>query len=241
MSNSADLQFDRAEFPETAARTECAYCHAPLTGSYFQINDSMACEACRYRLEATAPNGIGVARFARAAGAGTGAAIAGALLYYAISALTGYEFGLIAIVVGFGVGSAVRWGSRGRGGWRYQVLAMTLTYLAIVATYVPPIIKELREQDAKFAAAGGTDSATSNASAEAAADPKTPPSFGAFLISLAVFTAFVCAVPFLAGLQNIMGIVIIAIGLYEAWKLNRKIPMTISGPHALNRAPAVAG
>jgi hypothetical protein len=240
MSNSADLQFDRAEFPEAAAPTGCAFCQAPLVASYFQVNGRMACEGCRYRMEAAEPGGLGVGRFARAVGAGTAAAIAGALLYYAISALTGYEFGLIAIVVGFAVGSAVRWGSKGRGGWRYQVLAMALTYLAIVATYVPPIIKELREQDGKSASAAADGSAAA-ASTEATAEAKTPPSLGAFLISLAVFTAFVCAVPFLAGLQNIMGIVIIGIGLYEAWKLNKRIPLTITGPHTLNRAPAVAG
>ncbi len=41
-----------------------------------------------------------------------------------IAALTGYEFGLIAVLVGLAVGIAVRKGSSGRGGWRYQVLAM---------------------------------------------------------------------------------------------------------------------
>jgi hypothetical protein len=56
----------------------------------------------------------------------------------------------------------------------------------------------------------------------------------------ACFAAFVCAVPFLAGLQNFVGIVIIGIGLYEAWKLNRRIPLTIRGPHAINRTPSLS-
>ena len=73
-------------------------------------------------------------------------------MYYAITAISGYEFGLIAIVVGFGVGTAVRWGSNGRGGKRYQALAMALTYLAIVATYIPPIVQGFREGAAETSA-----------------------------------------------------------------------------------------
>ena len=47
----------------------------------------------------------------------------------------------------------------------------------------------------------------------------------------------VLAIPFLAGLENIMGIIIIGIGLYEAWKLNRREALTITGPHAIARTP----
>jgi hypothetical protein len=240
MSNSVDLQFDRAEFPDAATPTACAFCHAAVIGSYFQVNERVACEACRYRLDSAELSGTGVGRFVRAAGAGTAAAIAGALLYYAISALTGYEFGLIAIVVGVGVGSAVRWGSRGRGGWRYQTLAMALTYLAIVATYVPPIVKQVREHAATRVAGEPGSVASPDTSRDAAADATKPPSLGRFLIALVVFAAFVCAVPFLAGLRNIMGLVIIGIGLYEAWKINRRIPLTITGPHVINRAPSAS-
>jgi hypothetical protein len=42
--------------------------------------------------------------------------------------------------------------------------------------------------------------------------------------------------PFMAGASNIMGIIIIGIGLYEAWKLNRRIPL--SGPFRFGAAPA---
>src|SRR2546422_2854982 len=55
----------------------------------------------------------------------------GAGLYFGIEAATGYELGLVAVVVGLMVGGAVRKGSNGRGGWRYQALAMFLTYCAV--------------------------------------------------------------------------------------------------------------
>ena len=48
------------------------------------------------------------------------------------------------------------------------------------------------------------------------------------------------AAPFLGGTSNIMGILIIGIGLYEAWKINRRVPL--SGPFRFGPAtpPLVA-
>jgi hypothetical protein len=109
----------------------CAACNRAITSSYYLANERTLCGLCRNDLERAMNSGSGVGRFARATGAGLVAAFLGFLLYYGIARLTGYEFGLIAIVVGFGVGSAVRWGSNGRGGWAYQGLAMALTYLPL--------------------------------------------------------------------------------------------------------------
>ena len=115
MASDGSLQFDQAEF-ENPAQSQCAECQRPLSGAYYDVNGLTMCEAYRYQVEARLNAGSGAVRFIRAAGGGLAAAIGGAVLYYAISALTGYEFGLIAIVVGFAVGTAVRWGSNGRGG-----------------------------------------------------------------------------------------------------------------------------
>ena len=51
--------------------------------------------------------------------------------------MTDSEWGLVGIALGLFVGFAVRKGSGGRGGWRYQALAMALTYLSITASHVP--------------------------------------------------------------------------------------------------------
>jgi hypothetical protein len=48
--------------------------------------------------------------------------------------------------------------------------------------------------------------------------------------------AFALVLPFLGGFQNLMGIVIIAIGLYEAWKVNRSTPFSVSGPFMVGEA-----
>jgi hypothetical protein len=256
MSETDTLQFDHAEFQQGAAPMTCAVCNERIFRSYFQINDAVACTTCRYRLEQTGVETSGVGRFLRAAGAGVAAAVGGAVLYYAISALTGYEFSLIAIVVGFAVGRAVHWGSHGRGGWRYQTLAMVLTYVAIASTYIPPIIRAIRERPAEAAATQTTGAPSADAvsapepaaAADAPAEtpPVTPadkgkdvkPSLGGFLLAIALLLAFACAAPFLAGAQNVIGLVIIGIGVYEAWKLNKHVPIVISGPHAIAPSPA---
>ena len=241
MSDTNNLQFDQAEFQDGAPATVCGFCGQQILGSYFQVNNAIACEACRFRLQTSLDAGSGAARFLRAAGAGSAAALAGAALYYAISAMTGYEFGLISIVVGVAVGTAVRWGSYRRGGWRYQALAMALTYLAIVATYVPMIIDGIRKAPAEAVAVAGQSAGVRSTEATRAAQPAAvpalkPPSFGRFLLVVALLVAFVCAAPFLAGLQNIIGLIIIGIGMYEAWKLNRRAPLIVTGPHAIAHA-----
>jgi hypothetical protein len=242
MSEGSELQFDRAEYATQQGGAACAQCQTPLFGHYFDVDGHTVCEKCRYLLESQLTAGSSAGRFLRAAGAGLLAAAAGAILYYAIAAISGYEFGLIAVVVGYAVGAAVRWGSHGRGGWRYQTLAIMLTYLAIVATYVPPLIQGLREGAAKRAAAEQQETAKGPAEARAvpaaAVTTTTSESEGAgsVVLFILIIGAIAVVAPFLGGLENIMGIVIIGIGLYEAWKMNRRHVMTITGPHALATA-----
>ena len=57
-----------------------------------------------------------------AAGAlGLGAGIVGAAIYYAVIAITHLEIGIVAILIGYMVGRAVRKGARGHGGLRFQI------------------------------------------------------------------------------------------------------------------------
>jgi hypothetical protein len=41
--------------------------------------------------------------------------------------------------------------------------------------------------------------------------------------------------PFLGGTQNLIGVLIIGIGLYEAWKVNRAGKFEVAGPFAVGR------
>src|SRR5688572_27908229 len=145
MSDAAGLQLDRAEFDGSHA-TSCSACANTLTTEYYEANGAMVCAGCCATLRAVGTAGTSLTRGTRALAAGAAAGLAGSILYYAILAISGYEFGLIAIVVGMAVGKAVNWGAHGRGGWRYQTSAISLTTLPIVSSYVPLIVNGIRKQ-----------------------------------------------------------------------------------------------
>lgn len=83
------------------------------------------------------------------------------------------------------------------------------------------------------------DGAAAAATTTEAAAGEAQPGLGTVLFGIGVLLLIVCAAPFLAGIQNVIGIIIIGIGMYEAWKLNRRVPLVITGPHAL-AAPRAA-
>lgn len=243
--SGGDLQLDRAEYSDaSAAGLTCAVCKQPIHHNYFDVNGKQICERCRYNLETTLKSGSGVGRFVRAVIFGSIAAAVGAGIYYAVLALTGYEIGIVAIIVGFLVGKAVSMGSNGVGGWKYQLLAVFLTYLAIVSTYVPFIIKEVKnirddkEKKVATAPANPADQKEKEAQKPPAAKPADK-DVEQMNLGLALVFAFlfIMAVPFLAGLQNFIGWIIIAIGLYQAWKMNRKVVLNITGPFQVGSAP----
>ena len=238
------LQFDRAEIEEGPAGRQapsCGFCRTPLYSSYFDVGGQMACEACRFRIEEQLQKGPGVAGFFRAGGAGLAAAVAGCGLYFAVRALTGYDIGLISILVGLMVGKAVSWGSRRHGGWLYQSLAMFLTYMAIVSTYIPLLITEFREQmEGKSSAVAPGAAAPGSAPAKSAPKPAEEASitFGEGVVAVVAVFALAAALPFLAGFQNVIGLLIIAFGLWEAWKTNKRQKVEILGPLDLGAAPS---
>jgi hypothetical protein len=191
----AGLQFDKAEISGEPLLT-CAACKTPITGEYYQVNGQNFCAKCRTNIESFAAGGSEITRFGRAVGAGIVAGFGGFLLYWVILELTHINFGLIAIVVGWMVGAAVRWGSNRMGGRFYQVLAVVITYVAICSTYIPLVLR------------------------------------GAPHPADEVFFAFIFAMkaPWLEGPSNIIGWIIIAFGLMQAWQMNRELKMNVSGP-----------
>jgi hypothetical protein len=244
------LQFDKAEAVDGAAppAADCGRCGQPLVGSYYQLNAQPVCERCKTQVEYDRMSTSGSGRFLRAGLFGLGAALAGGALWYAVRATTGYEIGLIAVVVGLMVGASVRAGSRGRGGRLYQVLAVALTYFGICVNYVPDIVKVLRQppaaevQPAVPSAPAGPAAATPGA-APPAAVPATASSAAEapvamqMLMALGFILAFALAAPFLGGFENIIGVLIIGFALWEAWKLNRAVPLQIEGPFRLSTPP----
>ena len=199
----------------------CAACKRPLTQSYYTANRAIICDQCHGQFRAYLAGGSRFKRAFAATALGLLAGLAGAALWYAVRKITGYEIGLIAIAVGLMVGVAVRKGSKGRGGWFYQTLAIVLTYCCICAQYMPDIVEGLMQKfrehhaapagPAKNPAAGNAhDKAPAkNAPAEKPApDDAAAPKPGVVKMTLAVacflVIAFIIslALPFLAGVQK---------------------------------------
>lgn len=148
------LQFDRIEpLSSGTGGATCAHCHRSIVTTYYAIGDKTICETCSQAVFAAFQGGFRLVRFSKALLAGLIAAIICAAGWLAIVKLTGYVFGLIAVVVGVVVGIAVRKGASGRGGWLYQGLAVVLTYLAIASSYVPDIISAMCENEAEMESA----------------------------------------------------------------------------------------
>jgi hypothetical protein len=218
------LSFDKAKFDERPSSMSCAYCGKDLFGAYYEVNTRSACEECRFSLERARAAGSPFGRAVRAVLGGGAGGIVGAGIYYAVLALWNMEFGLVAIVVGLLVGFGVRWGSGGIGGRRYQFLAAAITYLAIVSTYVPFLVEEAQRQ--------------SEASETAAtAEPEIELTAATVVVALAAMVAVILALPFLGGLENVIGILIIGFALYEAWRVNAYAPFQVEGPFQIGAKP----
>ena len=194
------MQFETAEGIQPGP-SPCAICRAPLSTEYHQINGQPLCAVCRAREEAAYAQDNHGARFVTAAGYGFGAALGGGLLYWGFVKVTHIEFGLMAIAVGWLVGKAVMKGSNMRGGRRYQYLALALTYISITLSYAALVVEAMMNSQAGVSAPG-------------------------FLVLLPIMLA----APFLAGFSKVIGWVIIAIGLFEAWKQTRAAPFSSGGP-----------
>jgi len=233
------LQFDRAERAGQTPGTACSFCQQPIAGSYYEINGKVSCLGCRGQIMAAWNRGSPALRFAKALGLGAAAAALGAGVYFGVEALTGYEFGLIAVVVGLLVGAAVRRGSSGRGGWRYQVLAMFLTYSAVVATDSTLIARELRKEiQARADSVGVAPSvATTPVAVNAAATTgHQRPGPLALLFGVIVLLGLAYAAPVIIGFSSPLHLLIAGFALYEAWKLNRGVALRVTGPYQAARA-----
>jgi hypothetical protein len=141
-----DLQFHKAEYASEAATTTCVACGRPIDSIYFEANGQIVCEPCRDSIRSAVAAGSAPARFLRASILGVVAGIAGFAIYYAVMKFAHMEIGLISILVGFMVGSAVRTGSRNKGGAVYQLLAVFLSYTAIGASYSAAIIPDMLKE-----------------------------------------------------------------------------------------------
>src|SRR5580704_4319188 len=134
-------QFATAEY---AGGDVCKSCHQPISGSYYRINGSLACERCTTQLQTQLPKD-NHASFVRALMFGLGAAILGLIGYAAFTIITSIRIGYISRAVGWLIGKAMRTGSRGIGGLRYQIAAALFTYAAVSMAAIPIYLSQVNK------------------------------------------------------------------------------------------------
>lgn len=241
-------QFGTAEYQPASGSDSCTSCKQPLAGRYFRINGSLACERCTEQLKAQLPKDSHAA-FVRGFLLGIGGFILGLILYSGFSILTGIVVGYVSLAVGFIVGKAIRLGSGGVGGRRYQIAAVVLTYAAVSMSAIPIGISQyFKEKKSKPpthqtsappasspspaapAAPAQSESVISGGSSSPSATPGHKPGVGAVLLGLAFLGL---ASPFLElqdPVHGIIGLVILWVGISIAWRLTASPKIDILGP-----------
>jgi len=134
-------QFNLAEY---AGPDICQYCRRPISGTYYRVRTAMACPECTDKLRAAMAKSDSSA-YPFALVCGMGAAIVGMILYSAFTILTGWIVSYVSLAVGWMVGTAIKKGSGGSGGRRYQITAALLTYAAISISALPTGIHYARQ------------------------------------------------------------------------------------------------
>jgi hypothetical protein len=246
----------------------CSSCKAEISDQYWAAGPAVLCGTCRDAVErgqsvspeVTARTG----RFTRALLLGVGGMLVGATVWYAVAKLANIEAGLIAILLGFLVGKAVFAGSGNRGGRRYQVLAVVLTYLGIGVAYTPFAVEEFQKAarvsaDSTRAAtdAGSTSRPLSQlsgaeleaethrldsilAAAETPAAPAEKPGLLGILALLGIALAGIFTLPVLLTIGGLPGslisLLIYGFAIMEAWKLTRASKLELTGPFRVGGA-----
>lgn len=250
-----ELQFDHADYAAPQPATTCGACGQPMHDLYYEVNGQTFCQRCREQIHQALTGGSAVGRFLRAGVYGSLAGLLGGAIYGGVILASNVNFGLLAILVGWMVGKAVRQGSNARGGWFYQALAVLLTYNAIVLAHIPLVVKGIAEQARQQNAAvqpgkpgqPGAVQPANPVNAPAAAAPaggglaNQPPSFSGFLLALLALIGLVYALPVMAGFQSPILLLIAAFGLYQAWALNKRMPLAIRGPYRIGAADLGSG
>jgi hypothetical protein len=247
---SDELQFDRATTASSASAAParlsviCAACHASIETEYYHINGNIFCSRCRTAVESAARTPQGVIPLITAGVFGFGAGVVGAVIYYAVIAIAHIEVGIVAILIGYMVGYAVRKGARGRGGLRFQVVAVLLTYASVALAYTPIAVRGIASGGrAEQATARATTGADSQAGVALDSRPATTtrPNGGRLLLAAVFLLAFIAALPVLTIVSSfpsgLISAFIIFIGMRQAWRMTGAPRLEVLGPYRVGAAP----
>jgi hypothetical protein len=133
---------------------------------------------------------------------GIAGALAGLALYVIFALTTGLIIGWVSLAVGFIVGKAMRMGSGGVGGRRYQVMAVLLTYFAVSMSAVP--IEQAHSQSIS----------------------------GKAVAELAMLGIASPILELRDPVQGLIGLIILFVGIRFAWRFTAAPALNVSGPYA---------
>ena len=197
-------------------------------------------------IESAAETPTGLMPLVRAGVFGLAAGIAGAAIYFAVIAFAHLEIGIVAILIGYMVGYAIRKGAHGRGGLRFQIMAIALTYLSVAIAYTPLAVRQMtidanRQASPAASPKAGTDGIRADDGAPRV--PRRPTVIG-LLTAIALLLAFIVALPVLvvAGSfpSGLISAFIIYIGMRQAWKMTGAPWVQVLGPYRVGSDPAAS-
>lgn len=247
------LSFHEGAAP--SGHVNCSRCGTSVT-EYWAVDGAVLCERCKGEvlLARESSDGRG-GRIIKALALGTGGALAGAAVWYAVAKFAHLELALIAILLAWLVGKGVFLGSGKRGGRGYQVMAVALTWFGIGAAAAPfqfegfaqqaaQVVDSMAMRDTSVTAptAPMSDSQVNaelakldSAIAKPPSTPAAPSGVVVILLGLGALLLLIVSLPVLVIINSgsVILVIIYAVGLFEAWKLTRRVDPLVSGPHAV--------
>jgi hypothetical protein len=245
MDNESPPSFDRATYaPGVAAGPRCAKCQTAIRDRYWRAQNRLFCVACHSQIAAAIDDARANASIGKALLLGGLTAIGCGIAYAIFVQVSQMQLALITIGIAYVIAKVVRRASGGLGGRRFQILAVVLTYVASAMGYAGPVLGGFRDVAREHSVGksgdkpGKPDSpAEDQATPEPPADRTSehaPPGAGALLLGLLLIFGVVLAAPVLAATQAPLGLIIVLIGLWEAWKLSRPVAIAIEGPYDIS-------
>jgi hypothetical protein len=194
----------------------------------------MACSTCAVQAKDGQPKDSHAA-FLRAVLFGVGGAIAGMLAFATVEISMHFTIGYLGLAVGWLVATAMKKGSNGIGGMRYQVVAVLLTYLAISSAAVPVMVnainKVVEKRNQELAQQAQSAAAEQGGQAAAANAPQVRMHWERVAGRLALEAV---ASPFLeleGSPTGFIGLIILFVGLSIAFRMTAAKPLAVDGPY----------
>ena len=236
------LQFETATptaGSTAASGVTCVACEQPITYEYFDVNGKSVCATCRSALESHVETPPGSGAFIRATLLGLIAAVLGAVLYYGVIAIAKLEIGIVAIAIGYMVGYAVRMGTGGRGGRRFQILAVVLTYWAVGLAYTPFALRGDEPKQSQPGAIRTDASVTVTGASATTSSPAPRPGIGRVILVIAFITFSLPIFVVMGSMPGgILSAAIIGFGMRQAWVMTARPEFQISGPYRIGGSVA---